>query len=78
MKCLGRFRSDFLFSTPSFLSGAGSVMNIAGNYYEFNDSTSGIIADHKAIDSDFRMIGQDISDIIDKTKIKDKRITISR
>jgi hypothetical protein len=54
------YRTDFLFSRPSFLIGAGSVLNIAGNYFSFNYSKSDIAADHKAIESDWGTIGQDI------------------
>ncbi len=68
MKNLNRFKTDFLFSTPSLLSGAGTVMNIAGNYYEFNESNSVIEADDLAIREDFNMVGQDISDALKKLK----------
>ena len=64
MKNLNGLRSDFLFSTPTFLSGAGTVINIAGNFYEFNGSPTGIIADEIAIGCDFGMIGQDIKDVV--------------
>ena len=68
MKKQRRYATGFLFSTPSFLSGAGTVINLAGNFYEFNSSESGFEADEKAIENDFRMIGQDISDIITKNQ----------
>ncbi len=54
------FCTDFLFSKGSFLIGAGSVINLSGNYFEFNTSNSDTEADEKAIRNDFRMIGQDI------------------
>lgn len=60
-----RFNTGFLFSTPGFLSGAGTVINIAGNFYEFNYSDSDIDADRIALENDFNMIGQDISDVIE-------------
>ncbi len=62
MKRVKRFRTDFLYSTPSFLGGIGTVLNVAGNYYDFNSSDSEGEADAKAIANDFKMIGQDISD----------------
>ena len=65
MKKRNRYISDFLFSTPNFLSGAGTVMNIAGNYYSFNGSESECEADSMALDNDFHMIGQDLSDVIE-------------
>ena len=70
-----RYTSGFLFSTPSFLSGAGTVINLAGNFYEFNSSDSGFEADEKAIENDFRMIGQDICDVIENIK-EDKKVLI--
>jgi hypothetical protein len=55
-----KFKSDFLFPTPSFLIGAGSVLNIAGNYFVFNYSPSDVDADVKALMSDWGVIGEDI------------------
>lgn len=66
MKKQKRYITGFLFSTPSLLSGAGTVINMAGNYYNFNSSNSGSEADQLAISNDFNMIGQDIYDVIDK------------
>lgn len=72
MKKQRRYSTDFLFSTPSLLSGAGTVINLAGNFYEFNTSERGFEADEKAIENDFRMVGQDIYDMIEKIK-EDKK-----
>ena len=55
-----QYRSDYLFVTPSFLMGIGSIFNIGGNYFPFNYSESGREADLKAIESDWGVIGQDI------------------
>jgi hypothetical protein len=68
-----QFTSGFLFSTPSFLSGAGTVINLAGNYYKFNSSNSGTEADELAIEHDFRMIGQDIKNAFDLLKRKGEK-----
>ncbi len=59
-----RMKSGFLFATPSFLSGMGSVLNVLGRPGPFNYSRSGVEADCKALYSDYRMIGQDIEDAI--------------
>lgn len=69
-----KFRTDFLFVTPTFLTGAGSVLNLAGNYYEFNTSESGYEADCMAIKSDFDMIGQDIQEVFTKIQGKQKPV----
>lgn len=60
-----KFYTDFLFSTNSFLIGAGSAINLGGNYYDFNTSEDGE-ADSKAIRSDFCMIGQDLKEAKEK------------
>lgn len=72
MKKQRRYSTDFLFSTPTLLSGAGTVINLAGNFYEFNTSERDFEADEKAIENDFRMVGQDIYDMIEKIK-EDKK-----
>lgn len=58
-------RTDFLFSTPSFLTGAGSIFNLAGNYYEYNLSSSGEEADSRAMQCDWAMVGNDLSNALD-------------
>ena len=63
-----KYVTGFLFSTPNFISGAGTVMNIAGNYYDFNSSETGLEADAMAIKNDFNMIGQDMKDVLNTIK----------
>jgi len=55
-----RARTDFLFPKNTFLSGMGSVLNIAGNYYEFNSSNTDMEADAFALRNDWECIGKDI------------------
>ena len=52
--------TDHLFPRTNYLIGAGSIFNIAGNYFEFNRSSSAEEADAKAIESDWGTIGKDI------------------
>jgi hypothetical protein len=54
------YRTDFLFSTPSFLEGFASVADIAGAGLVFNESPTGNEADVLAIQADFGVVGQDI------------------
>ena len=61
-----KYYTDFLFSTSNFLTGAGTAINMAGNYYKFNVSKSGQEADHLALENDFNMVGQDICDAMKK------------
>ena len=72
-----KYVSDYLFTTPSFLVGSGTVLNLAGNYYKFNTSESGFDADEKAIENDFGMIGQDLYDVMDKIKTTNIEFTLS-
>ena len=53
-----------MFPRTNFVIGMGSVLNIAGNYFHFNYSGSDEDADRKAIESDWGMIGNDVSDAI--------------
>lgn len=64
MNKVKRYSTDFLFSMPSFLVGVGSVMNIAGNYFDFSSSDND--ADTKAILSDWGVVGQDILQAIEE------------
>ncbi|MCX6277049.1 MAG: hypothetical protein NT004_03000 [Bacteroidetes bacterium] len=74
MKKLHRYTTGFLFSTPSFFSGAGTVMNLAGNYYDFNASETDFEADEVAIANDFRMVGQDFYDVLESIKIDNEQL----
>ena len=65
-----KHRTDFLFSTSSFSIGIGSIFNLAGNYYTFNYSDTGLEADMKALASDWFVIGQDIEDAINGIESK--------
>jgi hypothetical protein len=56
-----KHRTDFLFSRTGFLTGAGSVFNLAGNYYEFNSAESAEEADRRALAADWAVVGQDVS-----------------
>jgi len=60
MKKKQMFRSDFLFPDTDFVTGMGSVLNIAGGYFDFAASKSENIADLKALRSDWGVTGQDI------------------
>lgn len=54
-----KFYTGFLFSTDNYLTGAGTIINLGGNYFEYNVTESGE-ADCVAIRNDFEMVGQDI------------------
>ena len=62
------FDSSFFPKRSPFLMGAGSILNIFGNYYEFNDYQLGIYSDYKAIESDWRAVGTDICNAMEDIK----------
>jgi len=57
------YQTDFL-TANSFVIGIGSVFNLAGNYFDYNYSTSPEEADEIAIASDWYIIGEDIKQAI--------------
>jgi hypothetical protein len=63
-----RFKTDYLFATPTFLKGVGSVINIFGGRIAHVSFKSDKEADLEAIRNDFRMIGQDVNDSFEKLK----------
>lgn len=52
--------SDFLFATPTFISGMGAVIDLGGTMARFNESTSPEEADYLAIANDWAMVGRDM------------------
>ena len=62
--------TDYLVSTPSFISGVGSVFNLAGGYYTYNEHRSGPEADADAIRRDWLKIAEDFRAAIEKSKIE--------
>ena len=65
-KCKSKFRPDFLASKNDFIVGMGSVLNVAGRYFEYNSSNTAEEADAKALRSDWKNIGLDVEDSIEK------------
>ncbi len=57
---MNKIRSDFLFSTPTFASGAARVLDLFGTYDTYNFSSTDHEADFSALLSDWRIVGQDI------------------
>jgi len=57
-----RVKTTYLLPKKSFLIGMGSIFNLRGKYYDYSTSESGIKADRKALENDWKMIGQDMRD----------------
>lgn len=67
-----KVQSDFLFAQPSFLSGAGRVIDLWGQFDEYNRSETPAEADGKAIAADWLVVGQDIQDAMDASPAEAK------
>lgn len=52
--------SFVLFARPSFVEGMGRAIDFGGTLQTYNDSETTDEADHRALSSDWRMIGRDI------------------
>ncbi len=61
-----KYETDFLLQKNNFLIGFGSVLNLAGSYFDYNYSKSALEADKKALMSDWINIGSDISKALQK------------
>lgn len=64
-----RFKTDFLCPSSNFLAGIGSVLNLQGQIYEYNSSED---PDRIALANDWRMVGQDMADALEKAKARIK------
>jgi hypothetical protein len=64
-----QYQTSFLFPKLSFLSGMGSVFNLAGNYYNFNYSDTPAEADSKALENDWGVIGEDLSETMERNPV---------
>jgi hypothetical protein len=56
----------FLFARPSFWSGMARVVDLGGTLNEYNYSISPRKADYYAIRSDWNVVGDDISEAVNK------------
>ncbi|CAM1346821.1 hypothetical protein [Tenacibaculum insulae] len=52
-------RTTRLLPKNNFMVGLGSVLNIAGSYFDYNYSKSDAEADRKALNSDWMSVGED-------------------
>jgi len=57
--------SDFLFAQPSFLSGVGRIVDLAGVLDAYNSSETEAEADTRAARSDWLATGRDIVAAVD-------------
>lgn len=69
-----KYRTTFLLPKNDFWIGFGSVLNIAGNYFDYNYSNSDNDADRKALFSDWFMVGNDFNKSKEKFEKENKNI----
>jgi hypothetical protein len=60
--------SDFLFASPSFLSGSARTIDLgaAMNHWSYNISPTPSEADLRAIQNDWKAVGRDIRKAVEK------------
>jgi hypothetical protein len=61
-----KYRTDFSLPKNNFFVGIGSVLNIAGAYFDYNYSKSEKESDFKAMHSDWQNVGNDFKKSLDK------------
>lgn len=61
-------RTDFLFATPSFLTGAGRTLDLFGglDHVSYNYSQTPAEADQRALESDWEVVWGDFRAAVDK------------
>lgn len=59
-----RFKTDFLFASPSFASGAARLLDFGGTFDQYNNSVTPKEADTNAAIADWYIVGDDIQDAI--------------
>lgn len=65
-----RYRTDHLLPKNNFWVGMGSILNLAGSYFEYNYTKSEKEADFRALTSDWENVGEDIRE--SKVKFENK------
>ncbi|MEO8637564.1 MAG: hypothetical protein ABI430_01535 [Candidatus Taylorbacteria bacterium] len=62
-----KYKSNRLFAEPSFFEGVASVVDLGAVIHkDYNFSETGVEADHKALQNDWRAVGDDIRNSISK------------
>ncbi len=64
--------SSFLFARPTFLEGAGRVLDIGNSFSEFNGSPTPELADLMAIRADWNAVGADIEAVLVEARSVEK------
>lgn len=66
-----KVKSDFLFAEPSYLSGASRLLDLWGQYDEYNRSLNPAEADRRALAADWIVVGQDLQGAMDEVDLEE-------
>lgn len=66
--------SSFLFARPSYLEGAGRLLDFGDTLTEFNRSLDDEQADRLALWADWSAVGDDIGAVISRFVAENKRV----
>ncbi|ASW74698.1 hypothetical protein IQ37_15195 [Chryseobacterium piperi] len=55
-----KVKTSYLLPRRNFIVGMGSIFNLRGSYFDYDTSVTEKIADRRAIENDWEMIGQDL------------------
>ncbi len=61
-------RTSFLFAQPSFASGIARGLDLYGSFDSYNTSTSEVDADRRAIANDWLAVGEDFTNVLERTQ----------
>jgi hypothetical protein len=61
-----KYHTDFLFPDNSFVIGMASTFDVFGNFFVYNTSKTDNIADVKAIQCDWGIVGEDLLESINE------------
>ncbi len=56
--------SNFLFARPSFVEGIARLIDVGGSLNVYNTSPDGVTADTRALDADWRAVGDCVKESI--------------
>ena len=61
-------RTDHLFAMPSARSGAARLLDLFCVFDAYNESPSDLLADARAVHSDWHMVGQELADAMTRVE----------
>ena len=61
-------RTDHLFAMPSVWSGAARLLDLFCVFDAYNESSSDLLADARAVHSDWHIVGQELADAMTRVE----------